>query len=507
MTISKNITAHIKGQLTRSENLPQIWKQLLKTHIKKYSLKMGTEDFSDSQEFKNIAVLKEDLLDNLTFNEISIIYEYALSESNHSDRKESGQYFTPEDVSKFLAEQQKLFPKNSIWLDPCAGVGNLSYWLVSQQPNPSEFILKNLKLADKDSLALLTARVFLTLHFNPTKDFFVKTSDRVFHQNFLDTVPPEHDYILVNPPYLNLSKGDTRFETKDTKDLYAYFLEVISKHSKGFISITPQSFTNSSKFKSLRKIIIEKYNTLDVYVFDNMPDTIFKGYKFGSKNTNTKNSVRAAITVARNSNKPLYRTTPILRWVSEERSKVFLQAPSMLSKFSPDEKIFPKLSEGLNNYYYELINKPKMGEIMSSKPTQWKLQIATTPRYYISATYRTLNRRSSKNLYFKDEKSLQKAYLLLNSSLMYWWWRVNDGGMTLALETIKSLPMPTFKADETLLSLLKQSETENLVFKMNAGKKNENVKHPLSLVDQINKTIAPEYAGLLLETHKNSFIH
>ena len=81
-----------------------------------------------------------------------------------------------------------------------------------------------------------------------------------------------------------------------------------------------------------------------------------------------------------------------------------------------------------------------------------------------------------------------------------------DGGMTVSLKTIQTLPIPDFTVDESLISLLEASEQDNVVIKMNAGKPNENVKHPVALVAALNAVVAPDYANALMETHSNSFV-
>ena len=87
---------------------------------------------------------------------------------------------------------------------------------------------------------------------------------------------------------------------------------------------------------------------------------------------------------------------------------------------------------------------------------------------------------------------------------MYWWWRVRDGGMTLSFETIKSLPLLDFEIDKKIINKLVKSETSNMVFKMNAGALQENVKHDSALISEINELVAPKYSKLLILTHENS---
>jgi hypothetical protein len=87
---------------------------------------------------------------------------------------------------------------------------------------------------------------------------------------------------------------------------------------------------------------------------------------------------------------------------------------------------------------------------------------------------------------------------------MYWWWRVRDGGMTLSLQTILSLPLLAFKLDDRLILALEKSEKTNKVYKQNAGSAQENVKHSKELMKKVNQVVIPEYADLLLTLHENS---
>ncbi len=89
---------------------------------------------------------------------------------------------------------------------------------------------------------------------------------------------------------------------------------------------------------------------------------------------------------------------------------------------------------------------------------------------------------------------------------MYWWWRVRDGGMTLSLETIMSLPLLDFSVIAELVLALEKSEKINKVYKQNAGAAQENVKHPKELIIKVNRAVIPEYADLLISLHENSEI-
>jgi hypothetical protein len=308
--------------------------------------------------------------------------------------------------------------------------------------------------------------------------------------------------VIVNPPYL-AAKIDLRFETSKAGDLYSYFLENIIKSSRGFISITPQSFTNAQKFQSLRKLLLDNFKNLRIFTFDNVPANVFKGIKFGSTNSNQANSIRAAIIIALPGEGKQYITS-LIRWRTSERNYLFKNIEKFLSDVTLTEEFFPKVSKEYKNLYTQLVREKTLKSIYSPKRTKYALYIPSAPRYFIPALKKPAKRASQKVVYFPDEEKRDYAYMAINSSLLYWWWRVRDGGMTLSLETLMSLPLPDFKIDKKLVAELEKSEKTSKVYKQNAGAAQENVKHPKALIDKLNHAVIPKYAKLLVSLHENS---
>ena len=281
------------------------------------------------------------------------------------------------------------------------------------------------------------------------------------------------------------------------------------KTTIGFISITPQTFTNATKFRAIRRLLIEKFNEMSVYCFDNVPDNVFKGIKFGSENTNKANSTRAGIIVAHKTAVPStkHRITPLLRWRSHERKILLARLDSFLAAAPFSESIFPKVKNQLVSLYEQIRkNHMPLAHALAYHPTNYALQVPSPPRYFISALKEKVSRTSSKTLYFHSSDDRDRAYLLLNSSFAYWWWRVNDGGMTLSERTLLSLPHLVFNMDRHLVCELEKSEKTSKVYKKNAGKMIENVKHPLELIKRVNHLVCPDYETELVGTHSNSSI-
>jgi hypothetical protein len=493
----------------------QAWINILASHL---AQKPHLKYILENENFTGARIDETDLLHNLSIGEIGVLYEYSVTYCDSDSRKSNGQFFTPDDVAGYMASFSKKFGQG-IWLDPCSGIGNLSWHLIAKQDNSEEFLLNSIILSDRDELALLIARTLLTVSFQKERSRlfdeivtkfivfdFLSVAESVnldlFSTNNGLSAIPKHDFVIVNPPYL-ATDIDERFETAKAGDLYAYFLENIIKSSRGFISITPQSFTNAGKFKSLRRLLLKTYTNITICTFDNVPANIFKGIKFGSKNSNQANSIRAAIIVAREG-KGRRKITSLIRWRANEREMLFKKIDGFLSDVPLSEDFFPKVSKAYKDLFMSVHELPTLGEICQTRPTRFPLYVPAAPRYFIPALKKPVQRASQKTLYFRNAADRDRAYLLINSSFMYWWWRVRDGGMTLSLETIHSLPLLQFEVEDRLLTALQKSEKTNKVYKQNAGAAQENVKHPKDLLMAVNNCVIPEFASLLISLHENS---
>jgi hypothetical protein len=445
-----------------------------------------------------------DLLDDLQMDERSVLYEYSLAHHDRQSRKSSGQFFTPDDVARFLAERAAAFPAGT-WIDPCCGVGNLSYWLAAAQPEPASFVAERLVLVDRDPLALRIARALLATEFELDAAGYAALCARSRVADALTDDLPPFDYALLNPPYVVVPR-DERFESAEARDLYAYFLERMLDLGRGVVAISPQSFTSGRKFAPFRRMLVRRLAAMDVYCFDNVPDNVFRGVKFGSQNTNRVNSTRAAVLVGRVDGEPRHRITPLLRWRAHEREQLFAAADDFLAPLQADaDRAFPKVGAALVPLHAEVLACPTtVGQLATGGP--FELAVPVTPRYFLSAVKRPLDRGHMHRLAFPTAADRDRAYVVLNSSLAYWWWRVYEGGITVSKSTLGSVPVPVAEAAPALVGALETSERENVVVKRNAGRPNENVKHPWRLLRDLNCAVAPGHVDDLLATHANSHL-
>ena len=281
---------------------------------------------------------------------------------------------------------------------------------------------------------------------------------------------------------------------------------------RGVVAISPQSFTAGRKFAGFRRLLVRRLEVMDVYCFDNVPDNVFRGVKFGSQNTNRVNSTRAAVLVGRGGPR---RRTPgaigspvLLRWRAHERDDLFAAADDFLAELQPDElRAFPKVGAALVPLHQQMIAAPTtIRDLLVTSETPFHLDVPVTPRYFLSAVRRVLDRGHVHRLFFATADDRDRAAVVLNSSLAYWWWRVYEGGITVAKSTLASVPVPIEAAPASLVHALEASERDNVVVKRNAGRPNENVKHPWRLLRDLNRAVAPADVDALLATHANSHL-
>ena len=111
------------------------------------------------------------------------------------------------------------------------------------------------------------------------------------------------------------------------------------------------------------------------------------------------------------------------------------------------------------------------------------LQMGATPRYFISAVPKELNRSGLIDLKFETKLNRQLAECILNSNMFYWFWRVIGDGFHLTKEIIGIFPVPRSNPgkDEVvkLSNLLKEARPDCTTAKLNKGKYCYNVNFNL----------------------------
>ena len=465
--------------------------------------------------------------DLLNISNFGLLYEMGLAHINKENKKENGIYYTPSDVADILSNYLMTLKGDNI-CDVCCGVGNLvlSYLEKLGYDKARELIMNGrLYLYDMDELALAICKQSIGIIYGTDCLEYINCICGDFLDKNIHL--PENSRVISNPPYFKITKISDNWENsqiiKDTKELYSAFIEKILKESESSVIITPFSFIGGDKFYSLRELM-NNYNGF-ILSFDNVPGNIFKGKKQGIFNTNAANSVRAAITVVENKKGVKgFRLSPLLRFSTSEREKVL--DVKVLNNFigtdyqivsKNNEKYYKCFNSVLPLYqYWVSISTLKFSDIISKNKTEYSLTMPKTCRYFVSATRKELSRTGKSTLYFSTLEDMEFAYVFLNSSFAYLYWRIFDGAITYADGLLKSMPVfSNILTDiqkeniHNIVSEMIEKEPEFLVYKKNANEMQENVKFPDEYRERLNKLLI-EILGVdfdikeLDKVHQNS---
>ncbi|MBP5713559.1 MAG: N-6 DNA methylase [Prevotella sp.] len=477
--------------------------------LKNYSLEKYIKDIETDGLENTWAYICEYVLsygenkDFLTVRNFGEMYEIGLAIQDKKQKKENGQYYTPDDVAFVMSEWFDSLEGKKL-CDVGCGTGKLILTYLDYIGKDRALKLLNegkVYLYDIDTVALKICKTAILLKYG--KELKDKIHD--IAGDFLSSKIqlPQNCKVISNPPYAAIQQiGLYWNKTKvlsDSRELYSIFMEKIIKDSHSSVIITPYSFISGSKFYSLRTFM-NQYNG-EIYSFDNVPGNIFCGRKHGIFNTNTSNSVRAAITVVRKNNSDGFRLTPLIRFKSTER-KDLLQCKTLESFLSPkrqkissDKPMYYKCFKELQPLYDRIIEKAGdhiLAELVSQNG-EHVLSMPNTCRYFTSAVSGKMNRNGQITLHFDDEKKYNYVYCLINSSFAYWHWRLFDGGITYPISLLLKMPVIYNILSEEDHLYFKEivnemSSTANafVVKKKNVGIQ-ENIKYPRQYRDRINQ--------------------
>lgn len=444
----------------------------------------------------------------LTISNFGELYEFGLAVKDKNLKKKSGQYYTPYDIALILAQWFDEFDEENV-CDVACGTGQLILTYLSLIGEKKAKTLINegkLYLYDFDHVALKICKTAILSKYQ------IQNPD-VIHDIYCDFLDakihlPKNCRVISNPPYAAIRTIEPYWNVtsimNDTTELYSAFMEKIFNEAKSTVIITPFSFISAKKFKSLRKEMC-KLGYGFIVSFDNVPGNIFNGRKHGIFNTNTANSVRAAITVLHQSNQRKgFRVSPLIRFKNEERdrllkSKVLAELlPNTYQIIDGKNDAFRKVFKNLESLYQKWMEASdiKIKDLVSSIETPYFLDMPNTCRYYTTASTRKLHRKGSISFYVTDESAYDFIYCFINSSFAYWWWRIFEGGITYTSSLFYSMPLPLRRQDDSdkkFFNEVRKEMTKNelkfIIKKKNAGIQQENIKFPIKYRKMINNRI------------------
>lgn len=234
-------------------------------------------------------------------NESPVSYADRLGESytnkvTSDHKKQNGQFFTPVEISEFMATLSSFDNESISILDPGCGTGILSIALIVELAESKRDIKRieltayetDTNLVKYSQQSLLYLKEWLTdksiqfsyiLHIH---DYILDKYNKISENNLLfQEETKEYDIIISNPPYFKLSKEDERTKVANVvvnghANIYSIFMAIAANQLKmngELIFITPRSFSSGNYFKTFRQFFFNLVEIEQVHLFVSRKDT------------------------------------------------------------------------------------------------------------------------------------------------------------------------------------------------------------------------------------------
>lgn len=214
-------------------------------------------------------------------------------------RKKKGQFSTPPEVCRFMANLFSPKPAATFrLLDPGAGIGSLTaavcdrvlnlrssqrrleVHLFENDPEVLTFLRETMKHCE-ETLREHSHSMTYEIHAN---DFILDAAATVFGPPSLFNASPvlgEFDGVIMNPPYFKVSKASPYARVMEDvvhgqPNIYAFFLAAAAQMLRPggeLVAITPRSFCNGLYFREFRHWFFEKMALDHIHLFESRTET------------------------------------------------------------------------------------------------------------------------------------------------------------------------------------------------------------------------------------------
>lgn len=219
--------------------------------------------------------------------------QWYLSRASEAQRRKLGQYFTPVEVARFMAQMYRPATKHLRVLEPGAGAGILACALCESLITGSAKIAEleleayeaDDRLADCLRQSLHYAQAWLrtkgvALTFNVLAEDFALQHARILAGSLLPFLPRQSsngfDLVIANPPYFKLQKDDPRARAAaeivcGQPNIYAVFMALsaeLVREGGELIFITPRSYAAGPYFQQFREHFFTRMRPVALHLFD-----------------------------------------------------------------------------------------------------------------------------------------------------------------------------------------------------------------------------------------------
>ncbi len=210
------------------------------------------------------------------------------------ERRELGQFFTPLEVSTFMAELAMPTGTNVRILEPGAGTAILTAAICERLAGQTKTVHIDVhelhpRLAALSEQVLTHTAAWLAEHgvtctFTVHQEDFVLENASFLTPSFFNEPREPYDIAIANPPYFKLSKDDRRARAAShivhgQPNIYAIFMAIMAsllRENGVMVTITPRSFTTGEYFRRFREVLFATVLPETIHLFGSRTDAFRK---------------------------------------------------------------------------------------------------------------------------------------------------------------------------------------------------------------------------------------
>ena len=275
-------------------------------------------------------------------------------------RKLKGQFFTPKQVSTYMASLFEIHHDRIRLLDPGAGIGILTAAFCERLLQDNRIVKLTLDAYenDLDLLPLLGKTLEKckfelecrghSVDYNIYNQDFIISNERYFQKPGLfstragDTI---YDFVISNPPYYKLNKGSPQSAAmmeliSGQPNIYALFMALSASMVKPegeMVFITPRSFCSGLYYKKFREWFLNNVQIKNIHIFESRKEVFDKDEVLqenviikAKKRKDTQKHNEVIISTSRNKdfNKLRSITVPQADVIQHQNRETFIRIPT-----------------------------------------------------------------------------------------------------------------------------------------------------------------------------------
>lgn len=291
------------------------------------------------------------------------------------------------------------------------------------------------------------------------------------------------DVIISNPPRSAVQRAEVatnygRFKTRDCRNLSGYCLErslALLTGTGRLAMIMPLSLTYSSEYASVRRLLLDHSGYLRISNFDSAPDSLFMGDRQSAAGSAEGQRRVSIVTLHRSpAGEARVEASALTRWRSEDRARLMPEMEHTDIRAIACTACFPKVGSGPMQRFltrWQASGVP-LGNLLRQRG-KYSITVPRAARHYVTAYELSLSRTQQMVLQFSRIEDAELAFVLLNSNVFYWLWRVYGDAAHVTRANVEMCPVFPCRYDayRGYAAALREAAPDCIVYGWHGGKR------------------------------------